>query len=477
LYKGVEDIIREILGKKPELTKEDILKLMRRKKEGVRGEYLTDLGALFLVATDLGVKIVFTPIKHIKISDLKPGMREANLVVRLLSCYPPKVYVDRSGTERTYRNIVVYDTTGAVDCILWDENVGKFNNLPAEPGFGLEIRKGRIRARRDRVVLHAGRRSDVVPLGEEDPLLRRIPPLGDITVPVSKLSAGRDHMVVEGVVASEPSLREYKRRSGERAFFLSFNLKDRDTASTVRSVLWIKEKPSFKITKGSLIHIINVKTKRTLTGELEVHGDEGSSIKVIKITQLHQPNIVKLLSVGPLMYSRSGRKMRVALAMDEKKTFITIYAMEDSLEEFQKFATGDILEILSPFRGDRVLIEGKEEVRRFTGVKEFPCIEEVKISEIREALPDLPLFVRGVVLTRSEVFDVPVGERMIRKSLVVLGDETGEIRLVGWEESSYLLSDLNITDKVLVKAVHKKIAKDGTPFLLLKNFSSIEKLS
>ncbi len=52
-----EELLEKIREQKPELTKEAIDDRIKEKKEKIGTGYLTDQGALFLIASDLGISL------------------------------------------------------------------------------------------------------------------------------------------------------------------------------------------------------------------------------------------------------------------------------------------------------------------------------------------------------------------------------------------------------------------------------------
>jgi replication factor A1 len=59
----------------------------------------------------------------------------------------------------------------------------------------------------------------------------------------------------------------------------------------------------------------------------------------------------------------------------------------------------------------------------------------------------------------------------------IIGDDTGEIRLVAWRETSNLLKNFNIGERIKVNAVAAATNKEGKVELTLKPYSKILKIS
>ena len=52
-----ENLVDKLLEQKSELTREDVKKQIELKKEKIGAGYLTDQGALFLIASDYGITL------------------------------------------------------------------------------------------------------------------------------------------------------------------------------------------------------------------------------------------------------------------------------------------------------------------------------------------------------------------------------------------------------------------------------------
>jgi replication factor A1 len=59
----------------------------------------------------------------------------------------------------------------------------------------------------------------------------------------------------------------------------------------------------------------------------------------------------------------------------------------------------------------------------------------------------------------------------------IIGDDTGEVRLVAWRETSKFLKSFNIGERIKIKAVSANTNKEGKVELTLKNYSHISKIS
>src|SRR5436309_7558817 len=130
-----------LLEQKPDINLEQLKELIEEKKRKIGAGYLTDQGALFLVAADLGAS--FDNVQRTKrgIKDLYIGARDLDLTVRLLSIYPIRVFTKKDTNERIEsRTISVYDAGGRIKARLWDNLTHVIEENAFKPGDLIQIR-------------------------------------------------------------------------------------------------------------------------------------------------------------------------------------------------------------------------------------------------------------------------------------------------------------------------------------------------
>ena len=102
-----EELISKLLEKVPELSRSVIEERINEKKEKVGAGYLTDQGAIFLVAADLGVSLEQTQNAEVAIKDLYIGAKEVTLESRVLNISPTKQFTKKDGSSFSLRTITV----------------------------------------------------------------------------------------------------------------------------------------------------------------------------------------------------------------------------------------------------------------------------------------------------------------------------------------------------------------------------------
>lgn len=114
---------------------------------------------------------------RISIRELKEGMENVHVIVRVLEAYQPKVVQTRGG-PRTLSEAIVGDESGRVKLTLWGNKAGS-----VEEGQVLDIRGAWTTAYRGNVQLNVGRRSVIKELKSE-----AVPEAGEIPEEMPKAS-------------------------------------------------------------------------------------------------------------------------------------------------------------------------------------------------------------------------------------------------------------------------------------------------
>lgn len=100
--------------------------------------------------------------KSKKVMDLKPGMSNVDMKVRVLEASPPKTIRTKRG-ERTISEAVVGDETGRVKLTLWGRAAGTIKE-----GDAIEIKGGWTTSYRGEVQLNIGGRNTIQSVSDEE---------------------------------------------------------------------------------------------------------------------------------------------------------------------------------------------------------------------------------------------------------------------------------------------------------------------
>ncbi len=459
-----ESLLNKLLEQRPELSRSDIQQMINKKKEKIGAGYLTDQGALFLIASDLGVPLTEQLKVEMGLKDLYVGAKEITLETRVMNVYPAKQFSRKDGSQFLLRTMTVYDSDSRAKVKLWDEkaNLPGIENL--KPGDLVKIIKAYVKSDMTGTpIINVGSGSNL----ETSEMESKIPLLDSITEDISMIKENQQNLVVSGVLDGNIRLSEFTNFKGQPGKALHLRLKGRDGTVT-RVVLWNADEKSIPkmITPGAKTRLIGVRTKKGQQG-LELHGDEGTVIEIEGADEV-QPVVVRILS---LVKNDSGNILM--LAADHNKRFLNI---TDFVGVTKDLKVGEIIELVpTKIYGNSVTLEGDSFVRKIDDEK-IPAISELrtKIRDLKSS--DDTYCIEAIVLKMPERREIQTktGES-VSLSEMFIEDETGQIWLKGWRNQARILDQFSQGEIITVLGVTAKAGLEGRMELFLTPFSHIIK--
>ena len=371
-----EELISKLLEKVPELSRSVIEERINEKKEKVGAGYLTDQGAIFLVAADLGVSLEQTQNAEVAIKDLYIGAKEVTLESRVLNISPTKQFTKKDGSSFSLRTITVYDNNSTASVKLWDEKA----NLPGleelKPGDLIKIIKAYVKSDLTGApTINIGSGASIETSQSESDIVSIDSKITD----VSEIKDDQRDLIVSGTLGSAMSLLEFTNSKGQPSKALKFRLKG-ENKNLVNVVLWGKDESILPkvIGQDAKVKLFGVRTKTGMQG-LEIHGNDATIINVEGDTEI-QPTIVRLLAIEK---DQAGNT--TGLAIDKSKKLVRI---TDVANRIGSFAKDDILECMpSKIFGNTIQIDQDSFVRKIDD-ETVPTVAEIrtKITEVSEAV-------------------------------------------------------------------------------------------
>jgi ssDNA-binding replication factor A large subunit len=473
-------MIEIILEEKHDLNFEKLKTMIEEKKTNVGAGYLTDQGALFLVAADLGISLEKTPKSEYSLKDVFVGARDVTTVGRIMTINPIKIFLKRdSNLESRNRIIHIYDKDSNVKIKLWDDFVDLPEQLDLKLGDLIKVSKGQVKAGMDnKPIINLSSNGSIEIVSENGKY--QIPLLSELTETIDDLDVPKENMVISGRITSDPRISAFTNSRGERAKSLHMELSNDSNTRKIRSIIWNinDEKVPKSLTTGSKIKLIGVKTKignpNFSNGDLEIHGDEGTGFELVE--QIEPVESYTLRIVSARLDPTERKTHCMAIDKDGKSYLLSI---DNKLFDIH-FETDDIIECYpSRVLGNTIEITGQESyIQILKEDNDIPKSDqfESKIMEVDSM--NKPYVVEVIVLQNPNKVDVNTksGE-IVSVADTIVGDDTGEIRLVGWRESSGLVIDLKIGERVRILGVNAASGKEGNIELSLKPYSNIVKIS
>ncbi len=467
----VKRMIDAILRQRINITENELLQMVEEKKQKIGAGYLTDQGALFLVAADLGITIEEAPKLEMRLKDLYAGANEVTVIARVMNVYPLKRYKRKDGSEALLRTLTIYDNDSSLKMKLWDSAANLPESLDIKLGDAIKISKAYVKAGMDgKNVINFGSRSMLEVIHENVPHIRD---LDSISVDVSEITGSEENVVVTGRVKASPRISSFVNFRGEPSKAMHMQIAGTD-GKTLRVVLWnVNEQTIPKVMNlGARIRLIGVRTKRNQYGDIELHGDEGTVMELIDGQEEIEIMPLRIITVS----KNAGVKQNsFALAADRAGRIFTLVINDSFADQLQP---NQLIECVpSRVYGSTLLLEDDAYVKATDDDASFPSANALE-RKIKDVKPSQDLyFLEAVTLSQSKVQEIQMKDgSTVKYAETMLGDDTGEIRLVGWREISGIVEKLGIGQRVKVCGVMAYAGRDGNTELRLKPFSNIIKI-
>lgn len=282
---NLEEIIEQILSSRPDLTHEEVLKMIENKKKSA-GEFFTDETAARLVASELGVEIAREPLQlEILIQDIVSGLNDVTVTGRVIMIHPPKTYTRRDRTEGRFARLLIADKSGTLRVVLWGDKTDLVEAGKVEQGQIIRVSHGYVREGLDgKLELHVGSRGGLQ-VSPPSVVENRYPPITQFIkkIKVAEIKEEGGPVIVEGTVTKTPVIREIVTSRNEKIKVASFELRD-DTGEIWVSA-WRKLAGVVKdLSVGTRIKIKNAYIRRGFAEQLELTSRAFTSIDVLTET-------------------------------------------------------------------------------------------------------------------------------------------------------------------------------------------------
>ena len=458
-----EELLEKVREQKPELTKEDIDDKIKQKKEKIGVGYLTDQGALFLIASDLGISLKQTLKVEMGLKDIYVGAKDVSIESRVLNISPTKQFSRKDGSPFLLRTMTVYDNDSTASVKLWDEKA----NLPGieelKPGDLIKIIKAYVKSDLNgSPTINVGSGSNIESANKES----KICPIDDLAIDVSDVKENQSNLVVLGKMDGNITTLEFTNKRGEPGKGLRMRLKGND-GTPKGVVIWGKDESFLPklIPQNAKVRLLGVRTKVGTQG-LEIHGNEATLVE-IEGGKETEPVIVRIATI-----KRNDGEKTIAIGIDDKKNMVYI---SDSSNMLDSINIGDVIECMpSKVFGSSITINQDSFLRKIED-DSIPSLSNIrtKISEIKSGND---YCVEAIILKEPEKREVQTktGETILLSEMFV-EDDSGQIWIKGWRNQAGLIDGLSVGEIISVTTVNAKAGLEGRTELFLTPFSTIVK--
>ncbi len=458
-----ESLVEEVLKNRPELTRKDLMEKIEEKKNTVGAGYLTNQGALFLLAGEFGVALQQATSSDLTLKDLYVGANDVTLVARVLGFYPVSTYKRKEGGEGRYRRVVLFDRDRVARLTLWEDRADDVEKLKAGIDTPVRVVNGYVKQGLDgKPNLNLGKRGNLEIVTDES-VVSKLARVDEVAEKLGRVSDEKSYVALDCVVSSEPRYSEFVRADGSPGSLFQFGVTSQGGKSEYRVVVWSPEtRPEVRV--GQRVRLTNVRTKRSSRGELEIHGD-AASVVVLNLPAAKVE--LRVCAVAPAASSTLvygvGREKRIKIL--------------ESGSEVRSVAVGDVIEV-SPDQesGDRLVCRSAGSV----AVREdeaFPSLEGLA-TKLRDAKDETSvIMIEAIALSHGTAEDVNLKDgSVVKKGELVIGDDTAEMKAIAWREISDKLVGIQPGQRLRIVAATPKATKVGTWTLQVSNVTVVERI-
>ncbi|MFX0095158.1 MAG: OB-fold nucleic acid binding domain-containing protein, partial [Candidatus Hodarchaeota archaeon] len=287
---GYRTIVLKILAVRSDLTEETLHQMIQKKQEAT-GYLLTEEGATYMVANELGIDLSNGNVigTIIKVKDLPLGVNDATAVGRVIAISPIQSFQRKDGVMGKVARFMMADETGTVNVVLWDHQTSVVSREEIVPNQIVRISHGYVReGLNGKPELNVGRRGTVVVLSSEKSINMKNPMTRFKTI--SDLKEGDTFINIRGVVKGISQISSFNRRNNRRGRVARLRLVDE--TGRIKAVFW-DDKVDFvkRLQVGEGLEIEGGRVQKGLGNALEVHVGRFSTIKKLLDSEIskHPP--------------------------------------------------------------------------------------------------------------------------------------------------------------------------------------------
>ncbi len=299
-----EEYINKII-QKTGLSKKEIQKRMEEKKIALKG-LISDEGALFIVAKELGVEIqnknkITSEKIEINISDISLNLKNLSLIGRIREIYPVNNFTRKDGTLGLVGSFLLHDPTGDIRIVLWDEKTKIIENDYFQKNELVKIINANVKiGRYNEKEVHIGRNSRII-LSPDDVDYKKYPEIKEQVISIKDINLNLRSITIAGEISQIYPKHEFKRNDGEIGKVRSLIIGDSTGIITV--TFWNQDEEKLSdYNMGDFVNISNLYPKQNNRNpeKIDLYFGKTSQIRKEKITKMEK----KFLKINLLQKSQ-----------------------------------------------------------------------------------------------------------------------------------------------------------------------------
>ena len=266
------------------LARKEIQDLVEEKKNELKG-LISDEGALFIIAKELGVDVknedkAFLKDIELKISDISQNMKNIMLFGRIKDINNVNNFKKKDGSDGYVGSFLLHDKSGDIRIVLWDEQVNIFTDPDFKYNELVKIINGNAnKGKYGGIEIHIGRFGKVV-LSPDDVDYKNYPKIETELISIKNINLNLQTVSIEGKVIQIFPLKEFTRKNGELGRVRSLSLLD--STGSVRIAFWNDDTNKLDgIEEGNIISVTNLRPKLSTydSKTIDLNGSKSSKLE------------------------------------------------------------------------------------------------------------------------------------------------------------------------------------------------------
>lgn len=348
---SAEEIVQLIILHRNGLTREEILKAIKKKKT-VSGGLLTEEAAARLVAAEQGVEIRLEkqPPK-VYIHQLVSGLNNVTVSGRVLHVSATRADT-RSDVGWRMAKLLIGDRTGVVAVVLWNDKAELAEGI--QPRQVVKVSHGYVRrSKQGGVELHVGQRGDIQMSPDSE--MGDFPQIEGFCGKIAELGSGHKRAIVEGVIQAIYPVSTFQRRDGTEGKVLRAILED--GSGRIPVVFWNEKAEGMaNVGEGATVLLVNARMRKSRQTEaFELHVEDYASVEVsdrpkrfLRIADLKErmevAHIEGTVATSParrVVTTRGGEKVSVAsFELEDASGRVWVSVWRGHVESVEGLAVG-----------------------------------------------------------------------------------------------------------------------------------------
>jgi ssDNA-binding replication factor A large subunit len=275
-----KELIKQILSKHPEVTRDQILESLEAEKEKTGG-LIADETLLRLIAARHGIETIrHRVIRNLSISDLVAGLNDVTVAGRVVVVYPPRTFDGKRSGKVAH--LLIADKDDTLNVVLWNDKVDMVESGELKAGQVARFYHGYTRKDREgKVELHISNKSQV----EVNPRTVKpdeYPDLFKFATKISQITTAHNSIHLAGIIKEVLPASKFTRNDTSTGTVM--RLKLADETGEIPVVVWDEKAEEFgkviKVNAG--LQLVNAKVKESGNGELEVHVNSYTHVELLE---------------------------------------------------------------------------------------------------------------------------------------------------------------------------------------------------